>query len=577
MLIATLPSVSVAQTPAPALASADGRAHIEYVAIGDSYPAGEGNSPYRFDDAFSHEFYGAGGIEPNDGCHRSLTNTYPFMLKGLLNNRSDIAVDSVVNFACTGATAKHVAGDEEADEQRKVGFRTENERTGYLHSNPPLPPPHSVYLPVQMFGITEQTDLVTVQVGINSIGAQFDKPELGVTDVVKGCLVWDCADGVSAFLPGLPDIDVMDFFRRAQDPARDKMGPLLKDAFDSIKLQLAPQAKVFVQGYPTFFATPDTQEACAAAEIPIRGSLVDGGTTVPISGKLGLSRSERNGINLALLSLNGRIAQSAAAAGFTYVDSSNFPNDELLCGRSANKALHPLSAAFPGGVFDLGTIRLNATAPPCNSDVLRVLAASLFGASRICQGVVYLRDTLGPKLAVINSAPMHPTPLGQSHIAAGLALKMSTGFKPAPVTRMDRPDLAKVESRCSDHSFILKLRRPAAGATKLQIFDYGFMIREIPVPMDNVAIPIQYGFLAGSHHLFSVVAVGPSGRSVQSNRQLASKHCPGPTPVPTPPVPPTTDPNTTICNSLRATKAQLPAGQTALIDAELSKYGCDIA
>ncbi len=517
-------------------------AHIEYVALGDSYAAGEGNGPFPTHQAFSDVFFGSGGVTQSDFCHRSALSSYPTILGNLL--RSDLVVDTFTTFACTGATSLNILEDEQAPGGRSV----------------PL-------VPEQVAALNEQVDLVTMTVGINDLGAIFQgekknptDPDAGASKAIADCILFNCADNVFFKGFGLQETtDIGAFALRVSPPGKDTdlITPRLQSLFAEMQDRIGSQTKVFVMGYPHFFAdsAAGTNASCSEAGIRIRGDFtyterrgVRGRPDVITPGIPGridimpqLAGDERRAINRGLDALNTLIATSLPSdPRFTFVSVNNaLRNDELLCGSSRTRALHPLSLITINlPKIDVGTFNAPGTIPPplCTfNDFGRAFVGLLSGVSLNCQQLAYLQKS-APSIdsflkGNVNPAPLHPTRRGQEGLATTLAARINSTLRPTPGLRLTPPALKPIGSECPD-TFIVTWTDRSVGETSFNIYDTIFGdLKAVPInPGPNtreVSNRYDAGGLAGSHHVFSVTAVGQNSESVNSNRQLASRNCLG--------------------------------------------------
>lgn len=532
-------------TSVQAFANADLRnrlaapAHIEYVALGDSYAAGEGNGPFPDHQAFSNVAFGNGGVTQKDFCHRSALSSYPTILGNIL--RSDLVVDSFTTFACTGATSLNVLEDEQA----RHGTST------------PL-------VPEQVAALTEQTDLTTLTIGINDLGAVFQgekknatDPDPGATDAIANCIFFDCSDGTFFEDSGTKETtDIAAFTERVSPPGKstDLITPRLRSMFSEVQSRIGDKTRVFIMGYPHFFADTTTSvrnPPCSDAGIRIRGSFtytesrgVRGRPDVltPRRGSLDImpqiTGDERRAINVALDALNAVIESSLPNdARFSFVSARNsLRNEELLCGSSSARALHPLSLITVNlPLVDVGTFPAPGTIPPpgCSFKTFGLqFVGVLSGASVNCQQLAFLQQSLKTfDPSSLNPAPLHPTRRGQEGLATSLAGQINSTFRPTPGPRLTPPTLRPLASDCPD-TFILNWTDRSVGETSFNIYDSIFgdskSVAINPGP-DSREVFNRYdaGGLAGSHHVFSITAEGPLGESANSNRQLASRRCPG--------------------------------------------------
>lgn len=511
-------------------------AHIEYVALGDSYAAGEGNAPYLTHEAFSDVFFGRGGVEKTDFCHRSALSSYPMILQNLL--RPDLVVDSFTTFACTGATSLNVLEEEQSPNGRAT----------------PLVPP-------QASALNDQVDLVTLTIGINDMGVIFQgekrnptDPDPGASEVIANCLLFNCADERFTSVFGLEETtDVGVFIQRVSPPGKstDLITPRLQAMFAEIQRRMGSQTRVYVMGYPHFFAesAAGTNAPCADAGVRLHGSFtyterrgVRGRPDV-LTRRTGvldirpqLTGAERRTINRALDALNNVIESSMPQNGAFTLVRPTLRDEELLCGSSKTRAIHPLSLiTIPLPTVDVGTFNAPGTFPPsaCSfNNVFREAFGLLSGVSLNCQQLAYLQASVSSiqgAFSSVNPAPLHPTRRGQEGLSTHLAHVINSTYRPAPGPRLAPPVLNAIVPECPD-TFVVQWTDRSVGESAFKIRDTIFEdVVTVPVNPGRDPRDLSYrydaGGLAGSHHVFSVTAAGAPRESANSNRLLASKNC----------------------------------------------------
>ncbi|RBQ21238.1 hypothetical protein DP939_00450 [Spongiactinospora rosea] len=167
-----------------------------YVAIGDSYSAGEGARPYE-----------AGTNKPANMCHRS-TGAYPRLLQPTVRDKHP----KTVFFACSGARVEHFWSPNAANRGRE---------------------------PAQKDHLNSDTGLVTISLGGNDVG---------FTPIMTGCV-----------LSFAPKAVCEERYGEQLREAIDRLHPAVLGVHREITLR-APNAEVVVIGYPRFFpADPPKQ------------------------------------------------------------------------------------------------------------------------------------------------------------------------------------------------------------------------------------------------------------------------------------------------------------------------------
>lgn len=180
---------------------------LDYVALGDSYSAGFGLTPYS--------------EQPASGCYQADQN-YPHLVAAafglVLNDRT-----------CSGATTLNIM------------------------NTPQLTITGAGTAPVQADSLTPDTDLVTVTIGGNDLGFA-DVAEVCIAETANGPLLFDLV-GVDlpncrSFYAPVAGVDIL------ATRLADEVAPLLNQTFAMIA-DRAPNAKVFVIGYPAIAPTAD--------------------------------------------------------------------------------------------------------------------------------------------------------------------------------------------------------------------------------------------------------------------------------------------------------------------------------
>jgi hypothetical protein len=231
-----------------------------YVALGDSYAAGEGLPPYE-----------PGTDTATDQCHRSLHYSYPRLLQAGPLPQFDRLTDVACSGAMTGALVANLP--DESDE------------------------------PPQLDALTPTTKTVTLTIGGNDAGFStvlgaciYSVPALPQIPGEPGCR--DRLDpAVSAaigFLGGQGN--------PASFPGSVPIAQILTDIHTR-----SPHAKIYVAGYPLLFGnTFDTESRCLVGTLPAIALYVDGADAQWIASKAGelnatiagaVRQANRNGIS----------------------------------------------------------------------------------------------------------------------------------------------------------------------------------------------------------------------------------------------------------------------------------------
>ena len=266
----------------PAAARSNGDTKV-YVALGDSFAAGEG-APTEVKDNCGdpHQLFIAGTSDPGNHCHRS-PNAYPVRLFEQLE-RSEQGW-SLDHRACSGATTVNFR-----EEQKGFAFEdVDSSRPG----NPPqLAQPASNY-----------ADLVTITMGGND--AHFAK-------IVSGCLIAASLSDLQQPIigPRLPTVTFMQDGMckdKWQPPVVDALADLpgqLESAVEQAQGMLRPNGRIILVGYPKPF--PENVDWWCGLGV----------------GKALISPSSMNWLNRVVANINRRIEDVARKTGVSYVDVS---------------------------------------------------------------------------------------------------------------------------------------------------------------------------------------------------------------------------------------------------------------
>lgn len=250
----------------------------KYVALGDSYSAGEGVEPY---------------FEPSNGCHRS-ERAYPTLVEApgsptsSIHDRQQVGDQTVAwGFqACSGAVTDNVTS--RAPLHRDPLWQLEVPRTGDTGNANDLP-------------VDEATDLVTITIGGN---------DMGFAEILTFCAIR--VDCTTAPYHGR---SLTEHLRRR----RAALAPRLDEVYARTHGQ-APTARLLVLGYPQLFPASRAEQAC--------GSL---GPTA----RLGWSHAEQDFLRRAVTETNRLIARRVAASAIAeFVPVDGLFRGHEICGEA---------------------------------------------------------------------------------------------------------------------------------------------------------------------------------------------------------------------------------------------------
>ncbi len=255
------PTTTVTPTPTPS-------SGLQYVALGDSYSAGEGapNPDYIF------------GTDLDDNrCHRS-TAAYPYLLANALG----LPIETFFFEACAGAEIRDFYHGNGPDKKR------EQPQRNWLNT---------------------VTTLVTLTIGGN---------DAGFPDVMEYCARRTIYEKLCQ--KKFQD-DVTKAIDRISSPKSDQEHSLPK-LFAEIRRR-SPNAKVLVVGYPRLF--PKIPPVVCLTGAP------DHRFPLPASQLSIFVKSDMEWMNEMAKQLDYTIATAAANAGFTYIDNYNAMDGHELC------------------------------------------------------------------------------------------------------------------------------------------------------------------------------------------------------------------------------------------------------
>lgn len=274
-------------------------AELEYVALGDSYSAGFGLTPYSNSSPFAGD--------PN-GCYQADAN-YPHTVA------SALGLD-LVDQTCSGAISANLGYPSGASFPIPVS----------ADPLPELPAGDQLQVTLsgmtapelQVAGLSSTTDIVTVAIGGN---------DLGFSDIAMACiresvgpdsdplyLYWEVGADVSNCAEYFGEDSTYlgaDLFARLSSAVE----PRISSTFDAIK-QLAPNAQVFVVGYPQI-APATATDACFTS--------MDNDDAVPFSGV------DIEFIHTVESALDDTLQSLAESHGFHFVPTWAASADNTLC------------------------------------------------------------------------------------------------------------------------------------------------------------------------------------------------------------------------------------------------------
>lgn len=216
----------------------------EYVAMGDSYAAAPG----------------IGTVDPPLACRKS-KNNYPHQL-------AELADLDLTDVSCSGAPTDGVMGEQDALGQKMAP---------------------------QIEAVDEDTDVVTIGLGFNDLGLSVR--------VFVGCVQVTAAD--PAAKTPCTDAD-----RNAGANGTQSILDQVTDRLDVVVEEVrerAPEADIYLVGYPTIFPTDETCDnlGMAVGDLPLMRHIVD--------------------------SLNTSLEKAAEAHDATYVDLATPTRDHHVC------------------------------------------------------------------------------------------------------------------------------------------------------------------------------------------------------------------------------------------------------
>lgn len=235
----------------------------EYVAMGDSYSSGEGNSPYE-------TFTDMSGV---DECHRSAGNAYPVTLAG----EEDLSLDFV---ACSGATTDTLLNG-------GSGVGAWNE-------------------PSQVDSLSSSTNVVTLTIGGNDVG--FSE------------IITNCVNGFGCSTNTSQQSDLNDRLAALAGTGSASIDGhtihSLLSVYEAVHTA-APNATIYVGGYPELFGS-DINNYTSDGDAP-------GGAVCDIAPGAAIAYVDTQWMNDEASSLNGTIEASVDTAEGNGIDINYVP------------------------------------------------------------------------------------------------------------------------------------------------------------------------------------------------------------------------------------------------------------
>jgi hypothetical protein len=277
-------SLLLVGSPATAAPGDEHLAGLEYVALGDSYAAGYGLTPST-------------GL-PVPGCDQSTTN-YPHQVA------AELGLD-LTDVTCSGAEAVNI---------------TTTPQTTY-----------DGVAPVQDGELSASTDIVTITIGGN---------DLGFVDILTACAALsDTGPVVGDLASPFGSLDCTSIFSPTAGPdaLAAKIAGIVGPAVDAVLADIAtkaPNAKVFVVGYPTLAPSTPPVDGCFSSAL--------GTLTPPFpENSYPYTTVDVPYLHSVEVLLDGAIADAAEAHGATMIS--------LLAGSDAHSPCADVDDAYVNGV-----------------------------------------------------------------------------------------------------------------------------------------------------------------------------------------------------------------------------------
>lgn len=274
---------------------------IDYLALGDSFSSGEGES----DDSY----YLNGTNDEYEKCHIS-TRSYPFLVANMLK----INPLRVKNVACSGATTLDVIGDD--DSYWGQGDRLGKKYLKLIPSDKILAQTEAnmQFIPGRIHQIkfveNYNPKVITIGIGGN---------DTGLMSKLRTCVGQGTCEYASS------------------DISKERTAIEIKGLYGILvntyqKLHIAsPNSKIYVIGYPKVI---DSLNQCDF----LNGVLLDS--------------TERQFMNEGIIYINQVIKAAAKTVGVSYIETQNVFGDQVLCGNQKPSAMNAARIGDEGSISD---------------------------------------------------------------------------------------------------------------------------------------------------------------------------------------------------------------------------------
>ncbi len=280
-----------------------GGGRLSYLALGDSYSSGEGDTELnpQTNDKYYLDGTDKDGTDrsPREKCHVS-SRSYPFYLASIMQVRDDMK-----SVACSGAVIDDLSGEGEY-----MGQRTDDgtpRLQGAANPENLQLDAMNQYIP----GRVRQIELV-----------KQAKPRVitltaGGNDAHFGEIISTCIN-----VPFLSSDATATCYFADSDSGRATLRNYISDQYEPLKKlyislhAASPDSKIYVVGYPQFVNHTVDNRQCAA--------------------NVRLNKAEREMVNESVGYMNSVIEHAAAAAGVKYIDISDALKGHMLCDSKEN-------------------------------------------------------------------------------------------------------------------------------------------------------------------------------------------------------------------------------------------------
>ena len=278
------------------------RQRIDYLAMGDSFTSGEGET----DD----NYYVNGTNDVFEKCHLS-TRSYPYLVASM----SGINPEYMRSVACSGATTGDVIGadDEYSGQGERLGIGGSNLADGDIVLAQNQAKYDFIPGRIHQNSFVNEYKPAIITVGIGGNDAGFMK-------VLRTCIGFDTCDVADT------------------NEGREKMAIEIKNTFSKLvetykSIHLAsPNSKIYAIGYPKII---DENRDCSWYYL----------------GRL-LNHTEKQFMNEGIIYLNEVISSAAKAAGIRYVSIQDVYGDNVLCGSLSPSAVNAIMVGDDSSLND---------------------------------------------------------------------------------------------------------------------------------------------------------------------------------------------------------------------------------